>query len=155
MRWGYGEVFSANLEPARRHAGEGKGMRHGLPLRPPSYLFAPRADFKPRITKIYEWGRAFNCDVEKGMCDAARTPMRSGNPGPRADDFGGWGTASVRSRLCDATSASSGRSNEMSKCRILSIVTTSYLTACLLVGTLIPVASGQTYPSRPVKIVVP
>src|SRR5262245_44736536 len=47
------------------------------------------------------------------------------------------------------------RSNEMSKCRILSYVTTFFLTACLVVGTLIPVASAQTYPSRPVKIVVP
>ena len=43
----------------------------------------------------------------------------------------------------------------MSKCRILSIVKTFYLTACLVVGTLTPAASGQTYPSRPVKIVVP
>ena len=43
----------------------------------------------------------------------------------------------------------------MSKLRILSIVTTCFLTTCLVIGTLIPAAFGQAYPSRPVKIVVP
>jgi tripartite-type tricarboxylate transporter receptor subunit TctC len=39
--------------------------------------------------------------------------------------------------------------------RKLSLVTTCCLAICLVIGTLIPVASNETYPSRPVKIVVP
>jgi tripartite-type tricarboxylate transporter receptor subunit TctC len=43
----------------------------------------------------------------------------------------------------------------MSKRRTFSRVGTRFLTTCVAVGTLIPAAFGQAYPSRPVKIVVP
>src|SRR4051794_13894645 len=47
------------------------------------------------------------------------------------------------------------RSSAMLGLRMSSKVTMYFLATVLVVGTLIPVAFGQSYPSHPVKIVVP